>query len=130
MLKEKGFTMMELIMLIAIVALLSAVIIPMFVNPAHGMDLRTYYKATPENEHEIVKILRRDSSLTVVVVIYAKEWKKDGKEMNMISPGVRTAARLNRQFGARVSVLIANSPGLVEDPMPTPAENGVYLYLD
>lgn len=125
---KKGFTLVELMITLTV---LLALLLPGWLDKAHGMELGKYYEASQTNLNVVSSLMRGDPILTVIVVIYAKEWTVDGRETDMVGPGMKYTNILIGKFGGqRVSVLLANEPGLKEDPMPVPPKNGVYFYLD
>ena len=127
---RKGFTLIELMVVLAILAIVAAVVIPN-IRSAHGMELLTPMPASDAMIDDVAAAMEYDPGTNVIVLIYMVEWTNDN-----ISPAIKEAKRVRDRLlsrgvsSSRIVTEFANKGGLVDDKVPTPAADGVYLYLD
>lgn len=128
---KKGFTLIEVMITVAIIAILLAIMIPAFIDKANGMEIQKLMPADDATVKEVARLLEQDPYLTVVLLTYATDWNTEItapliKESKVVFRTLVDKGVLNRQ----INWLFANSGGLTGDAMPTPAADGIYLYLE
>ena len=138
MLRHKGFTLVELLIVIAIIAILGAVLIPMINGGAHGMELNTYMEPSDGNILAVAKAIRTDPHQTVTVLSYAVKWDHNLVD-RLMDKNREIQNKLLRAGVAKHKIVfgMANADGLKYDGIAMinqatalPPKDGVYLYLD
>jgi len=133
---RKGFTLFELLIVIAILGIFATLMIPWFLDDADGMELQKVFLASDASIQEAARAMRTDTEQTIVVMIYAAAWTADDKGYDLIEALMDEQTKVMAKFvklgisSARVSLLIANKGGLENDGVTAPAQDGIYLYLE
>ena len=134
---RKGLTLVELMIVIAILGIFAALFIPRFLSNADGMELQKVFIASDDNIRTAARAMRTDIEQTVVVMIYAATWTATGDGYDFIEALMKEQTEVMAKFvklgisSARVSLLIANKGGLeYYDTTPAPAHDCIYLYLE
>ena len=128
---KKGFILAKLMVVLAVLALGIAFTLPFSCPKAHGMELQKLLPADDDAVKTVIETMKRDRYLTVIIMAYSPEWT-----MDTVDPILDKARKVLDTFhnagiyANRITMLFANKGGLVEDALPTPATEGVYLYLD
>ena len=128
---RKGFSLFEVIIVLGVLAISATLVVPTFVN---GMELQTLMSSDDATVVKIAKAMRYDPHQTVTVIVYSKTWypsdldkidefmdKRDQVVKRLVNLGI---------YKHRIMTLLANESGLIGDITPTPAAEGVYIYLD
>ena len=128
---KKGFTLIELLIVGLILGIFAWVIVGMAVSPAHGLEINKLLPADNATITDVVRLLRQDPNLHIIIMVYSDDWIADTvapliKESKTVFRTLIDRGVLDRQ----IVQLFANKGGLSEDPLPTPATEGLYLYLD
>jgi prepilin-type N-terminal cleavage/methylation domain-containing protein len=126
---KKGFTAVELLILIVVLGILATfIIIPAISN---GMELQKLMPVDSETLALVSKAMKQDFSVTVTVVVYQAVWTHENTS-NAVDDGKATVGLLKKRgiSTSRIRLLFANKEGLIEDTVPAPKEDGVYLYLE
>jgi len=128
---KKGSTLIKLLIVGCIIGIVATWVVPALFDEAHGMETQALMAADDATVSKVVRILRMDKYQTVTIMAYSPEWT-----IGTVDPVLDQARKvLNTLHNAgiyanRITMLFANKGGLAEDPMPIPATEGVYLYLD
>lgn len=132
---RKGFTTIELVLAIAILAMLANIVVLAIVPSAHGAEIITLesQKLLPANDNmakAVIRQLEQDPKLNVIVLAYVSEWA-----FETVDPSIEESKRIFRTLidagisDSRITWLFANKGGLEEDPIHTPSVDGTYLIL-
>ena len=129
--RQGGFTLVELLCVLAIIGILIMVVAAQFGDEAHGAEIQKLMPADDTSVKEVVKLLRQDPHQTVIVLTYAANWVMDTIDPLMDESKVVFRTLIDAGIPEqRITWTFANKGGLMEDPMPTPPKDGVYLYLE
>jgi len=128
---RKGFTLVELLIVLAILAILGALFIPMIDGKAHGAELGQFLLAEDDTMAEVAHAAQSDPHQTLTILVYAKTWDVE-KVDTLLDKAAAVQAKLisHRIPVHRINLHLANEGGLKEDGTTAPASDGVYISLD
>jgi prepilin-type N-terminal cleavage/methylation domain-containing protein len=133
---KKGSTLIELIVVVAIIAVISAVLIPQFMGYAHGMDLNKPMLPTEAVLEDYARAARQDSNITITILLYSATWAADSGGFEQIGKSMGEKDRVMEALvklgvhGSQMNLLLANEGGLEFTCAVVPAKDGVYLILE
>ena len=129
--RNHGSALIKLLIIGCVIGIIATWVVPALFNEAHGMETQKLMAADEDTVKSVIKTLKRDRYLTVVILAYAPTWTMDA-----VDPVVDQARKVLNTFhdagiyANRITMLFANKGGLAEDALPIPVAEGVYLYID
>jgi prepilin-type N-terminal cleavage/methylation domain-containing protein len=134
--KNKGFTAIELMIVICIVGVLAAIFIPWFTGEAHGAELNLPLAPTVSNLEDVAATIANDPTRLITVMVYSENWSADDVGYKKIESFLDdmdrvmdALVRLGVQSG-RINMLLANLGGLEFTNSSIPEKDGVYVILE
>jgi prepilin-type N-terminal cleavage/methylation domain-containing protein len=134
--KNKGFTAIELMIVICIVGVLAAIFIPWFAGEAHGAELNLPLAPTVSNLEDVAATIANDPTRLITVMVYSENWSADDVGYKKIESFLDdmdrvmdALVRLGVQSG-RINMLLANLGGLEFTNSSIPEKDGVYVILE
>jgi prepilin-type N-terminal cleavage/methylation domain-containing protein len=129
---QHGFTLVELMVVIAILAILAAVVLPIISGKAHGAEgAFTAQTSTASDIKGVADLMKQDPDLSVIVMNYHNTWS----DMDAIDASIDAANIIITKIidsgvdNDRIIVGMANNGSAFTDRNLHIKEDGIYLLL-
>ena len=128
--KTKGFTLIELMIVIVIIGVMAVFVIPYALKDANGAERFIPQLATNENIDSVVTIMKNDAGLKVNLMTHLANWTNDGADIHLDQAQVvESELRSKGITKDRIIPHYSNKDGLVSKTDPVIPADGVYLLL-